>query len=34
MESPQAAKWKEASDNMASLEKHEVFDLVSSASVP
>ena len=35
MESPQAAKWKETSDKeMASLQKHEVFDLVPSASVP
>ena len=35
MESPQGVKWKEASDNeMASLENHEVFDLVSLASVP
>lgn len=34
-ESPQAVKWKEASNiEMASLEKNEVFDLVASASVP
>ena len=35
METPQAAKWKEASDReMASLEKPEIFELVSSAPVP
>ena len=34
-ESPQATKWKEASDKeMASLDQHEVFELVSSAFVP
>lgn len=35
LETPQAAKWKEAADKeMASLETHVVFDLVPSASVP
>ena len=35
METPPADKWKQAADRqMAGLEKHETFDLVSSASVP